>query len=111
MFSGKERTFRDNSGGIVTCTRLKSATCRIGFEKKYFPGMQVGMYGWERAHETGDIPVTAGPEGIVNAPYEVTVYYQRLRLDHYVMLLFSSISNWNRLSVKMYKLYKNAFIS
>ncbi len=79
---------RDNFGGIVTCNRLKTASCRIGFEKKFFPGLRVSLYGWSRAHTTGDIPVTAGPEGIVYAPSEVNLYYQRLGIERFIIEVF-----------------------
>ena len=88
MFLRKERTVRDNFGGIVTCSRLKSANCRIGFEKRFFPGLCVSSYGWERAHTSGGTPVTAGAEGIIHAPAEVTLYYQRLGVEHFILELF-----------------------
>jgi hypothetical protein len=89
MFSRKERTMRDNFGGIVTCNRIRTARNRIGFEKKYFPGLNIGRFGWERAHETGNSPITAGPEGIVHAPSEVTHFYQRLGIEQFLMTMFS----------------------
>ena len=79
---------RDNFGGIVTCNRIKSASCRIGFEKRFFPGLRVSRYGWERAHTSGDIPVTAGPEGVVHAPEEVSLYYQRLGVERIILDVF-----------------------
>lgn len=80
---------RDNFGGIVTCNRLKTAFCRIGFEKRFFSGLQVGRFGWERAHATGNIPVTAGPEGVVHAPAEAILYYPRLGIERFLMEVFT----------------------
>jgi hypothetical protein len=88
MLLRKERTMRDNFGGIVTCNRLKTASCRIGFEKRFFPGLRVSRFGWERAHETGGGAITAGPEGIVHAPAEVSLFYQRLGIERYIMDVF-----------------------
>ena len=89
MFSRKERTMRDDFGGIVTNTRLFSARNHIGFEKKYFPNLQVSQFGWERAYETGFAFVTGGPAGVIHAPWEISRFYERLGVEHFMTMIFS----------------------
>ena len=56
---------------------------RIGFEKRYLPGVQVGRFGWERSFESGT-PVQTGAEGILYAPSEVNHVYPKLGLEQFL---------------------------
>ncbi len=72
---------RDNKGGFLTVSRLKSKAGRIGFEKRYFPSLHISRFGWETTFTGKNQPVHAGPEGILFAPPEVSRSYDRLGFE------------------------------
>ena len=79
-----ERTFRDALGAIVIQSRLQTATARQGFEKLLFPGVQVGLVGWQRAHSQGSGTGHESPHAIRYAPEEVNQKFQRLGIERYL---------------------------
>lgn len=66
-----ERTFRDADGAIVICSRLRPALDRRGFERLMFPGIEVGLPGWQRSHSQGSGTGFESPNAIRYAPEEV----------------------------------------
>lgn len=48
-----ERTYRDAFGNIVIQSRMGPAPGRLGYEKQLFPGLEVGLAGWQPAHSQG----------------------------------------------------------
>ena len=83
-----ERTFRDAMGAIVIQTRLRRGTQRDDLEKRMFPGIQVGLAGWQRAHSQGAGTGTESEDAIRYAPEEVNQHYQRLGIERHLRELF-----------------------
>jgi len=79
-----ERTFRDALGGTVIQSRLRPAPGRQGFEKQLFPGIEVGLPGWQRAHSQGSGTGFESPHAIRYAPEEVNQQFQRLGIERYL---------------------------
>ncbi len=79
-----EKTFVDALGGIVIQSKLGPAVKRSGFEKVLFPGVEVGLSGWERAHSQGAGTGFESPKAIRYAPQEVNQEYQRLGIERYL---------------------------
>jgi len=84
-----ERTFRDALGATVIQSRLGPAMSRRGLEKLMFPGIQVGLPGWQRAHSQGAGTGFESPLAIRYAPQEVNQHYQRLGIERYLRDLFA----------------------
>jgi hypothetical protein len=84
-----ERTFKDALGSTVIQSRLGPAVSRQGFEKLMFPGIQVGLLGWQRAHSQGGGTGSESPMAIRYAPEEVNQQYQRLGIERYLRDLFA----------------------
>jgi hypothetical protein len=80
---------RDALGGIVITSVLGPAAPRQGYEKAFFPGIEVGLAGWERAHSQGAGIGAESPYAIRYAPSEVNQAYQRLGIERYLKELFS----------------------
>jgi hypothetical protein len=83
-----EGTTRDALGGIVIQSRMRMFPARLDFEKQFFPGVEVGLAGWERAHSQGKITGVESPEGIRYAPSEVNQGFQRLGIERFIRELF-----------------------
>ncbi|MEW8626425.1 MAG: polymorphic toxin type 4 domain-containing protein [Candidatus Thiodiazotropha sp.] len=83
-----EGTSRDALGDIVIRSKVKSPPGRLGFEKMYWPGVEVGLQGWERAHSQGNITGHESPHGIRYAPREVNQYFQRLGIEKFIQELY-----------------------
>lgn len=79
-----ERTFRDAQNDIVIQSRLQPAPGRLGFEKVMYPGIEVGLPGWQRAHSQGNGTGYESPEAIRYAPEEVNQQFQRLGIERYL---------------------------
>ncbi|HET8654176.1 MAG TPA: polymorphic toxin type 4 domain-containing protein [Longimicrobiaceae bacterium] len=79
---------RDALGGIVIRSRVSSPPGRLGYEKQFFPGVRVGLAGWERAHSQGNITGYESAEGIRYAPSEVNQAFQRLGIEGFIRELF-----------------------
>ena len=79
-----ERTFRDALGAIVIQSRLRPALDRRGFEKLMFPGIGVGLPGWQRSHSQGSGTGFESPSAIRYAPEEVNQQFQRLGIERYL---------------------------
>jgi hypothetical protein len=79
-----ERTFKDALGATVIQSRLGPSISRQGFEKLMFPGIQVGLPGWQRAHSQGGGTGFESPSAIRYAPQEVNQQYQRLGIERYL---------------------------
>ena len=82
-----ERTFRDALGAIVIQSRLGPAAERQHFEKQIFPGIEVGLPGWQRAHSQGAGTGLESPFAIRYAPEEVNQHFQRLGIERYLRKL------------------------
>lgn len=67
---------------------MSRPTGRLGFEKQFFPGIELGLEGWERAHSQGNITGRESPQGIRYAPSEVNQAFQRLGIERFVRELF-----------------------
>ena len=78
------RTFKDALGATVIQSRLGTAVSRQGLEKLMFPGIQVGLPGWQRAHSQGGGTGFESPFAIRYAPEEVNQHYQRLGVERYL---------------------------
>ena len=79
-----ERTFKDAFGATVIQSRLQPAPGRQGFEKQMFPGIEVGLAGWQRAHSQGSGTGHESPHAIRYAPEEVNQEFQRLGIERYL---------------------------
>ena len=75
---------RDAFGAVVIRSRLGAGVPRKGFEKLMFPGVEVGLAGWERAHSQGAGLGAESPEAIRYAPAEVNQQYQRLGVERHL---------------------------
>jgi hypothetical protein len=84
-----ERTFRDELGATVIVSRLRPAVTRQDMERQFFPGVQVGLAGWQRAHSQGAGTGLESPHAIRYAPEEVNQQYQRLGIERYVRELLA----------------------
>lgn len=80
---------RDALGGIVIVSLLGPPAGRQGFEKQFFPGVDVGLVGWERAHSQGAGTGHESPHAIRYAPREVNQAYQRLGIEKFLRTLFN----------------------
>lgn len=83
-----ERTFRDALGAIVIQSRLQGGQGRQGLERQFFPGVEVGLPGWQRAHSQGGGTGFESPHAIRYAPEEVNQHFQRLGIEGYLRRLF-----------------------
>jgi hypothetical protein len=83
-----ERTFKDAFGATVIQSKLRSAPGRQGFEKLMFPGVEVGLPGWQRSHSQGSGTGFESPNAIRYAPEEVNQQFQRLGIERYLRELF-----------------------
>ena len=79
-----ERTFKDALGATVIQSRLRPAPGRQGFEKLLFPGIEVGLPGWQRSHSQGSGTGFESPSAIRYAPEEVNQQFQRLGIERYL---------------------------
>jgi len=79
-----ERTWRDAMGGTVIESWVGNPTGRRGYEKQYFPGVDVGLIGWERAHSQGNITGHESALGIRYAPQDVNQAFQRLGIERFI---------------------------
>lgn len=80
----QEGEWRDRLGGIVIQSRIAKATARRGYERQYFPAIEVGLSGWERAHSQGSGTGHESPSGIRYAPAEVNQKFQRLGIERFI---------------------------
>lgn len=85
---GGERTWRDALGGVVIQSRVSKPPGRLGYEKDFFPGVEVGLAGWERAHSQGNITGHESARAIRYAPSEVNQAFQRLGIERFIKELY-----------------------
>lgn len=85
-----EGVSRDVFGSIVLCSNIKSPPGRKGFEKTFWPGVEVGLQGWERTHSQGNIAGYESPQAICYAPREVNEYFQRLGIESFIQEFFKN---------------------
>lgn len=79
-----EKTYRDALGAIVIQSRLRPAVSRQAFETQMFPGVEVGLAGWQRAHSQGAGTGSESPHAIRYAPEEVNQQFQRLGIERHL---------------------------
>ena len=84
-----ERTFRDALGATVIQSRLRPGATRQDLERQMFPGLEVGLPGWQRAHSQGAGTGFESPNAIRYAPESVNQQYQRLGIERHLRELFS----------------------
>jgi len=84
-----EGTFRDALNDVVVRSRLKPAATRRGLERQFFPGIEVGLPGWERAHSQGAGIGAESPSAIRYAPAVVNQHFQGLGIERYLRDLFA----------------------
>ena len=84
-----ERTFKDALGATVIQSRMQPAPGRLGLEKQLFPGIEVGLLGWQRAHSQGSGTGFESPHAIRYAPEEVNQQFQRLGIERYLRELLT----------------------
>jgi hypothetical protein len=75
---------RDDSGGVAVTVKLGRPSGRIGFEKRYLPGVRVDRFNWERSFESAT-PVHTGAQGLIFAPLEILHAYPRLGIDQFFL--------------------------
>ena len=80
----RETTFKDAFGATVIRSRLEPGVERQDFEKRLFPGVEVGLPGWQRAHSQGAGTGCESPVAIRYAPEEVNQEFQRLGIERYL---------------------------
>lgn len=83
-----EGVSRDALGNVVIRSRINAPPGRRGYEKRFWPGVEVGLLGWERAHSQGNITGHESPHAIRYAPSEVNQHFQRLGIERFVQELF-----------------------
>lgn len=88
--SPAERTWRDALGGIVIESRIAESPGRSGYERRFFPGVEVGLPGWQRAHSQGSGTGHESPHAIRYAPAEVNQEFQRLGIERFIRELFEA---------------------
>jgi len=81
--------WRDALGGIVIESRIAAPPGRQGFERQFFPGVEVGLPGWQRAHSQGNGTGHESPFAIRYAPAEVNQEFQRLGIERFIRELFA----------------------
>jgi hypothetical protein len=84
-----EGVSRDAFGGVVIRSKIKSPPGRQGYEKMFFPGIELGLLGWERAHSQGNITGHESSHAIRYAPREVNQHFQRLGIERFIRELFT----------------------
>ena len=83
-----EGVSRDVFGSIVIRSKVGAPPGRKDYEKLLWPGIKVGLEGWERAHSQGNITGHESAQGIRYAPREVNQHFQRLGIEKYIRELF-----------------------
>jgi hypothetical protein len=79
-----ERVSRDALGGIVIESTVRAPSGRKGYEDQLFPGVEVGLAGWDRAHSQGNITGHESAYAIRYAPSEVNQQLQRLGIERFI---------------------------
>lgn len=67
---------RQPGGGWLIKVKLGAPSKRKGYERVLFPGVQVGLKGWQRAHASGAVFGAESKRGIYYAPEEVNQEFQ-----------------------------------
>jgi len=84
---------RDALGGIIIESRLGAPPGRQHYEREFFPGVEVGLVGWERAHSQGSGTGHESPFAIRYAPSDVNQQFQRLGIERFLRDLFQQKSS------------------
>jgi hypothetical protein len=80
---------RDPSGGLVINSKLQPGLSRQDLERRLFPSIVVGLFGWHRAHSQGASLGAESRNGIRYAPAVVNQHYQRLGMERHVWELMA----------------------
>jgi hypothetical protein len=79
---------RDAFGGIVIRSKVDSPSAtRKGYEDNYYPGAELGLPDWDRAHSQGRITGNESPEAIRYTTREVNRVYQK-HVENFIKRLF-----------------------
>jgi hypothetical protein len=79
-----EGATRDCSGGLVIHSKLQPGMPRQDLERKLYPSIVVGLFGWQRAHSQGPGLGAESQHGIRYAPADVNQHCQRLGIEHHL---------------------------
>lgn len=82
-----QRSFRDALGNLVIQSRLRPATDRQGYERRFFTGVEFGLDGWQRAHSQGAGTGHESADAIRFAPPEVNQLYQNHGIEKFLRQL------------------------
>lgn len=72
---------------LLAMRRIGPPGTRQGFERLMFPGVQVGLLGWERAHSQGAGTGTESALGILYAPSIVNQELQNRGIEDFIRTL------------------------
>lgn len=83
-----ETPYRTNQSRVIT-SRVGPPQPRAGYEKSLFPGIEVGLEGWERSHSQGAGTGNESRKNIVYAPREVNQDFQNQGIEKYIRETYS----------------------
>ena len=84
------RSWRDANNDRVIQNRIGPAEKRVGFEKDMYPGIEVGLKGWDRAHSQGAGLGNESSRGILYAPMNFNRSDQANGIEAYIKNLFEN---------------------
>jgi hypothetical protein len=84
-----EGSSRDPSGGLVINSKLQPGLSRQDLERRLFPSIVVGLFGWHRAHSQGASLGAESQNGIRYAPAVVNQHCQRLGIERHLRELMA----------------------
>jgi hypothetical protein len=79
-----EGATRDCSGGLVINSKLQPGMPRQDLERRLYPSIVVGLFGWQRAHSQGPGLGAESQHGIRYAPADVNQHCQRLGIERHL---------------------------
>src|SRR6185312_1460605 len=74
--------------GKVIVSKVGAPVARSDFEKRMFPGVELGLVGWERSHSQGAGTGKESPHGILYAPAEVNQQLQNKGIEQFMRDFF-----------------------
>jgi len=74
--------------GTVIRSKIGAPVSRSNFEKLMFPGIELGLQGWERSHSQGAGTGCESPHGILYAPKEVNQHLQNRGIEQFLRDFF-----------------------
>src|ERR1700743_142073 len=74
--------------GIIIKSKIAAPVPRSDFEKRMFPGIELGLVGWERSHSQGAGTGQESASGILYAPSEVNQALQNKGIEQFLRDFF-----------------------